>query len=136
MKDTKRKGCITELKVITKLIEYGEVSIPYGNNARYDCILDHNGKLLKIQIKTAKRVDNNRFIIPFQNSITTKNISKKKRYTPEEIDYIATVIEDKVYLFPLIKSMTCMTISFKYPNNGMKSTIHLAEQYEINNILE
>lgn len=136
MHDTKRKGCVTELKVITKLIEYGEVSIPYGNNARYDCILDYKGKLLKIQIKTAKQIDNNRFTVPFQNTATTRNINKKKKYTPEEVDFIATVYKDKVYLFPLIKSMTCMTISFNYPDNGMKSTIHLAEQYEIDKVLE
>lgn len=32
MKDQKRKGRITELQVYAKLLQYGEISIPYGNN--------------------------------------------------------------------------------------------------------
>ena len=50
MTESNKIGYITELQVISKLMEYGDVSIPYGNNSRYDCILDYNGKLLKIQI--------------------------------------------------------------------------------------
>ena len=46
--DQKRKGRITELMVYAKLLKYGEVSIPYGDNCRYDCILDINNKMLKI----------------------------------------------------------------------------------------
>lgn len=53
---------------MSKLLEYGDVSIPYGNNSRYDCILDYKGKLLKIQIKTARKIDENRFFIPTENT--------------------------------------------------------------------
>lgn len=72
-------------------MEYGDVSIPYGNNSRYDCILDYNGKLLKIQIKTARKLDENRFYIPTQNTQTNRNTSKKKKYSPEDVDYIASI---------------------------------------------
>jgi len=48
MVDCCKKGYIAELKVFSKLLEYGDISIPYGNNCRYDCIFDYNNRLYKI----------------------------------------------------------------------------------------
>ena len=55
--DYKQNGSITELLVIAELMKYGIVSIPYGNNARYDCIFDFKNKRYRIQIKTAHILD-------------------------------------------------------------------------------
>lgn len=42
---TQSIGNITELKCMTAFIELGyECSIPYGNNAKYDFVVDVNGK--------------------------------------------------------------------------------------------
>ena len=52
--DTNFKGKITELKVLTYITELGySVSIPFGDKDRYDQIWDINGKLIKVQVKTA-----------------------------------------------------------------------------------
>lgn len=135
MTETNKKGYITELQVISKLLEYGDVSIPYGNNSRYDCILDYNGKLLKIQIKTARKLDENRFFIPTLNTQTNRNVLKKKKYSPNDVDYIASIYEGQVYLIPLLKQMTGITLSYNYPENGLKKLIHIAENFKIENIL-
>lgn len=135
MTNTNKKGYITELQVLSKLLEYGDISIPYGNNSRYDCILDYNGKLLKIQIKTSRKIDENRFFIPTENSQTNKNVTKKKKYSPNEIDYVATIYNNQVYLVPILKEKTGITLSYNYPENGLKKLIHLAENYKIENIL-
>jgi len=132
----KRKGSITELIVIAKLMEYGEVSIPYGNNARYDCILDINNTLIRIQIKTANVLDENRFTVPFANKRSNAGGNVRKVYTSEEVDYIATYHQDELYLFETGTHTNSMTISFNYPSNGLKNKINLAENYKASKILE
>lgn len=53
MNYTQSIGNIVELQCISKFIELGyEVSIPYGNGAKYDFIADVNGKFLRIQCKS------------------------------------------------------------------------------------
>ena len=130
MKNSKRISNIVELQVMSELLKYGEVSIPYGNNARYDCILDFNNHLLRIQIKTARYIDDNRFQIPFANTRSGANGSVRKVYTSNEVDFIATYYKNKLYMFPTGNCTNLMTISFNYPDNGLKNTINLAENYE------
>ena len=50
--NTKHIGVLTELQCITYLFELGyDISIPFGDNCSYDCILDVNHKLYKIPSK-------------------------------------------------------------------------------------
>ena len=132
----KRKGSINELRVLAKLMEYGEVSIPYGNNARYDCILDKENDLIKIQIKTARKLDDNRFCIPCANLVSSGTYRGQRRvYTKEDADYIAASYFDQVYLIPTGLLTNEMTLSFEYPNNGLKKPIHIEKEYRIENVL-
>lgn len=53
MNESKIKGLTTELKVQAYLTELGyNVSIPLGEDCRYDLILDIDNLLLRVQIKT------------------------------------------------------------------------------------
>ena len=62
--DSKQKGNITELEVLTYITKLGyQVSIPFGDRERYDQIWDINGKLLKIQVKTSRLSDDSSYII-------------------------------------------------------------------------
>lgn len=135
MNNTKRLGSITELKVMAELLRFGEVSIPYGNNARYDCVLEINGVFKKIQIKTAHKVDENRFSVPFANTHCNYSGNLRKTYTVEDVDYIATYYSNQLYLFPVGNHSNMMMISFEYPSNGLKKKINLAENYKVENIL-
>ena len=90
---SKQKGNLTELQCITAFYELGySVSIPYGENSRYDLIADIEGKLIKIQVKTSSIKNGNAEAIEFScrssriNSTGTINT----RYTKSEIDYFAT----------------------------------------------
>ena len=50
--NSKDKGNIGESKILYEFIKRGiQVSIPFGDNARYDLIADFGGKLNKIQVK-------------------------------------------------------------------------------------
>ena len=130
------RGQITELLVMAELMKYGNVSVPYGNNCRYDCILEKNGVFRRIQVKTARTLDDNRFLVPFSNNKIGHNKNTRKPYTKEDVDYIATYYNSKLYVFPIGSRVNAITISFEYPSNGLKKKINLAEDYEADKILK
>lgn len=76
----KARGELTEVIVLAKLIEYGyRVSLPFGDNARYDMIVDDSRQLYRVQVKTAR----NGFragTIEFNTSSIHPLSGKKTRY--------------------------------------------------------
>lgn len=64
MNDTPRQGEKSELAVASELMKMGYgVSFPFGHDYQYDLIVDQNGDLYRIQVKTAKQEEGNRYYI-------------------------------------------------------------------------
>lgn len=85
MNKTKVKGLITELQCQTYFTSLGyNVSIPLGEDCRYDMIVDIDGILIRIQVKTCHLSKSNDSF-----SISTKSVQcntekvKSKHYTKE-----------------------------------------------------
>lgn len=139
--DTKQKGNLTELQCITACYELGyNVSIPYGENSRYDFILDLNGKLLRIQVKSShlkKNLKNPNNAISFacRSSNTNASGNTYHRYTKEQIDYFATYWNGKCYLVPVNECSVEKTLWFNTPANNQKSYISMAKDYELVKII-
>lgn len=139
--DTKQKGNLTELQCITACYQLGyNVSIPYGENSRYDFILDVDGKLLKIQVKTSrnkKSIKNPKDAIVFtcRSSNTNASGNTYHRYTKEQIDYFATYWDGKCYLVPVEECNIEKTLWFSSPANGQKNMISMANDYELTKTL-
>jgi hypothetical protein len=55
-RDTKRVGDVSELMVMAALVRAGyRLAIPYGENSRYDVIIEDDvGRLARVQIKTGR----------------------------------------------------------------------------------
>ncbi|WP_257299797.1 group I intron-associated PD-(D/E)XK endonuclease [Haloarchaeobius sp. FL176] len=54
MPNSKDVGDETEVAILHKLIEYGySVSLPFGDNDKYDLVLDSGAELYRVQCKTA-----------------------------------------------------------------------------------
>ena len=97
MDHTKVKGNITELMCIAEFIKFGyQVSIPYGDSAKYDFIVDVNGKFLRIQCKSSHvahdhgKDDLNAFSFSTTSQTTNTKCTRRHYYTKEDIDYFAT----------------------------------------------
>ena len=139
--DTKQKGNLTELQCITACYELGyNVSIPYGENSRYDFILDIDGKLLKIQVKTSrnkKSIKNPKDAIVFtcRSSNTNASGNTYHRYTKEQIDYFATYWDGKCYLVQVEECNIEKTLWFSSPANSQKNMISMASDYELTKTL-
>lgn len=136
---TQSKGNIVELQCISAFIELGyECSIPYGNGAKYDFIVDYNGELLRIQCKASSHPRRNgiedtqafQFSTISQTTNTIKTVRHK--YTASDIDYFATYFQCKVYVVPVDECSTSKTLRFSPPTNGC-SNYNKAEDYLISN---
>lgn len=116
MNSTKQTGLLTELQCQTYFTQLGyNVSLPLGEDVRYDMIVDVNGKLIKVQVKTC-HLTKTESGIEFATRSTQVNTQgqKSKTYSENEIDYFATFWEDKVYLIHVKDCLGKMrTLSFK-----------------------
>lgn len=129
-----QKGNITELQVLLAGVKYGcIVSIPYGDCNRYDQLWDINNKILRIQIKTARKKDAVGDGIIF-NCYSVSN-GKKHKYSKEDIDYFATFWNNQCYLVPVEECSTEKTLWFKLASNNY-SNCAMAQDYLLEEVLK
>ena len=122
--NSKQKGKLTELQCITAFSEQGYVvSIPYGDDARYDFIADIDGKLLRIQVKTSSLKKDTENAISFSCRSTHVNCKGvvNTHYSKDEIDFFATYWNGQCYLVPIEESSVIKTLRFSPPKNGQKT---------------
>lgn len=138
MQNPNEIGKITEAKILAYVLELGySISIPFGDKDRYDQIWDINGKLLRIQIKTArlneKEKNPNNLSIRF-NCKSTVN-GKTHKYSKDEIDYFATYWDNKVYLIPVEECSIEKVLRFtsSQPN---QPNICWAKNYELEEVIK
>lgn len=131
-----QKGSLTELQCITAFLALGaEVSIPYGNHARYDFIADIRGQLLKIQVKTAKITDE---FLEFE--CRTHHIQKGKTthhtYTDNEVDFFATYANGQCYLVPIEHCSSTKKLRFVPTKNNQSIGISWAKDYCLEEVIK
>lgn len=126
-------GISQELLVLSKLVNYGAVSIPYGNSARYDCILDIDGVYYRIQIKSLNMIDEDTINIPMGNSrISGTGGVVNKPYTSKDVDYIAICYNDEIYLFNPDLAHKSFIVRVKQPTQYNQ---HWLNDYRIDKVL-
>ena len=134
---SKQKGNLTELQCITAFYNLGySVSIPYGENSRYDFIADIDGALIKVQVKTSRvKKENEAIVFACRSTNVNTQGTTYHKYTKEQIDYFATFWNGKCYLVPVEECSVEKTLRFCYPASGQKQGITLAEEYELDKVL-
>ena len=139
MDNTLIKGMATELNCIRSFIAAGyQVSIPYGNCARYDFIADKNNELIRVQVKSSSWTDDEHKAFMFyarSAHINSKGV-KQQTYDETQIDYFATFFEGKCYVIPVAECSTQKTLRFEPPKTGQLKGINFATDYEIDKVLK
>ena len=131
--NTNKKGTITELQVMLAAVQFGcIVSIPYGNNDKYDQLWDINGNFLRVQVKTAreKKASGIGFIF---NCYSVSN-GERSKYSKENIDYFATYWNNCCYLIPVEECSTEKTLWIELSSNNF-SNVCLAQNYTLEKVL-
>lgn len=126
----KVKGDISESKILSKFIELGlTVSLPFGDNQRYDMIIDNEGQLFKIQCKSAWKKQEG--VLEFQ---TTSCWKKGRENYINQIDFFAVYYDefDKTYLVSIDEAPTGGSMYLRYETPIKNSpNINWAYDYEV-----
>ena len=124
-----KTGITTELEVQYAISKLGAtVSIPYGDCARYDHVWDIDGKLLRVQIKTAAALEDlSGFKFPGRNNAG--------KYDSSQIDGIATIFNGKCYYVPVEDCSNETKLRFTLPEKSDPTTVKFAFDYELERIL-
>ena len=138
--NTKQIGNIGEAKVLSKFVELGlPVYVPFGDNERADLIVDFNGKLNKIQVKTSINAKDGVMIFDLISSTTHRKNGIKHKYSSDEIDYFAlyNLSRDKVFLISVPETpITAFKIRYELPKNGQINGVHFENDYLIENVIK
>ena len=134
--NTKQKGELSEAKLLIAFLSCGKsVSKPFGDNQKYDLIID-DGSLKRIQVKTGKLTNG----VITANTCRSVGIWKagkertREKYTNEQIDAFGIYCpeNDKCYIVPL-EAISTNEISLRIdpPKNNQLEGIRWAKDYEI-----
>lgn len=136
--NTKQVGSVTELECITYFMKLGyNVSIPFGENSKYDFILDVGNKLLKIQCKTCRAGRTYNSIVISAQSHHKNSISNKvANYSVTDIDYFATFYQDNCYLIPVeICLSSYKQFNLGHTKNNQTKNVNFLYDYDAKQIL-
>ena len=131
------KGRITELKCELWFLEHDYVvSIP-NIPCQYDMLVDIDGKIIKIQVKTC-HLAKDESGIEFRVSSMTHNKQGYTRrvYSEDSVDYFMTCYEDDYYLVPFSEcGVGVKKLRLIPPLNGQRKGISFASDFLIEKIL-
>jgi hypothetical protein len=123
-------GQQSEAKVLVALVSSGySVSVPFGNNERYDLVVDYRGIFLRLQIKTGRM---NNGVITFK-TCSYRGCGPRKHYRGQCDLFGVYVPElDKIYLVPVEDvGKTEGYLRVLKPKKNQKLKVRWAVDYEI-----
>ena len=130
--ETQIRGITTELQVAQKFIEAGYiVSVPYGNNSRYDLLVDTDNNIYRIQVKHASLNENGSYTVETCNKVATTTQRRVKNYTKEDIDCFATIIENQLVVIPVewVGNSRSKIFRTELPKQGNTSQCNLIQNF-------
>lgn len=131
MAEKKRQGSIGEVMVVAEAIRRGyKVAIPWGEDSKYDLIVDRSGKLERVQCKYTK--SNGEVVIARCRS--ANNWSQIK-YSCDDIDWLAIydLTSQKCYFIPssiLEEGRAQINLRIKPTGNNQNKGVLWAKDFE------
>ncbi len=131
LRDTKRVGDFSEVMVIAALSRAGYiVSLPLGENHRYDLIVDKDGVLSRVQVKTG-RVRNGAMIFNCHSCHSHRNGPSCRSYIGQ-VEYFGVYCPalEACYLVPISDTATFWcTLRLAPSSNGQRRRVRWASPY-------
>ncbi len=114
IRDNKKRGEWAESVFVARAAEHGlEISKPFGDSGRFDCVVGGPGKFVAVQVKCtiAKQGDAKGYIC----NLKTNN----KKYRAGSFDFLAAyaILEDTWYIVPekAIRGMSAISLCSTMP---------------------
>ena len=140
LNESKAKGLVTELQCqcFFTSLKYN-ISIPLGEDCKYDFILDIGNKLLRIQVKTShwKDEEHSGFVFNCYSQHQTGNGNKRMKYTNKEIDFFMTEKDGQFYLYPAPEEgILEKTLRILPTKSGQTANISWAKDYIFEEVIK
>ena len=132
-------GEITEQQVGLAFLRLGILlSKPLVQSSKYDFVADVNNKLYKIQVKTSTlEEEGNYFSFATSTSHTNTKGTINLHYSPEEVDYFATICNEQCYLIPYeLCGTRNQRVRLQPTKNGQVKGILFAKDFKLENMIE
>jgi hypothetical protein len=130
-RNTKSIGQQSEVMLLAALVSRGySVCIPYGDNERYDFVVDYDGVFLRMQVKTGRVVDG---VIVFNARSCGAKYNSGMHYRGQcELFGVYVPSMNKSYILPVDEvCTTAPSLRLIPPKNNHKKHIRWAKDYEI-----
>jgi len=131
--NTKEVGEIAVLAVAKKLAERGiKVAFPLGDSARYDLLLELNGRFARVQVKSSQ---NKKGVLQVRlwNKSTKRGEVVKKNYLPGQVEALIAYnrSNDSIYILsPTMLRQREVTLRLEPTRNKQTKGILWARDYE------
>lgn len=129
--NTKSIGDISEGFVIAELLKNGfNILLPFGDNCRYDLVVDTKKGLKKLQVKTG-RIREGKILF---NTRSVNRDTNKSRHYNGQIDYFSVYVPEinQVYMMHVNDSpRQHATLRIDEPKNSQSKGIKLARDYKL-----
>lgn len=131
MPNPKEIGERSEAMILALLLQAGKVVLqPFGDNQRYDLVIDEDGKFIRIQCKTGRLKDG---VIRFRTCSNHYHRGKGWSGYRGQADLFGVYVPElrKVYLVPVEEAPTQDAfLRLEPPKNGQEKGVRLASEYE------
>lgn len=121
--DTKLKSDIAESAVVLKLLEKGfKVLKPLGDRLAYDLAIDHKGRLVRIQVKSAWYSKSKKMhLVDARRTKTNRRQMIRKKYSNQDFDLAIIYLGDKqvFYVMP-VKTFNSYASSISFVEEGKR----------------
>ena len=134
--NTYLRGTKTEYECVAKFLELGYmVSLPVSHFAIYDMVVDIGSSILiKIQCKSSHATSGGFSFNCTSTRINTKCASVHK-YNNDEVNYIATVFDNVLYLVSIDECDSEKTLRTEIPKNLQTTNIQWSVNYEADYVI-
>ena len=133
LRNSKAIGDLTQSKVLAALLSRGKkVLLPFGDNARYDLVVEESGDFIRIQCKTGKI---QRGAVVFSVASSQYHRGGKRQSYQGQADAFGVFCPDneRTYIIPIdhLPLVREAKLRLTAPRNSQIKGIRWAAQYEI-----
>ena len=132
-RNSKAIGDITQSQVLAALLKQGKkVLMPFGDNFRYDLVVEENGSFSRIQCKTG-RVDRGAVVFAVASSQYHRGGKRQNYHGQVEAFGVFCPENGKTYIIPIgdLPLVREAKLRLALPKNSQGKGIRWAVQYEI-----
>ena len=136
-KSPKTIGERSEGMVLAALLRAGKVVLqPFGDNQRYDLVVDEDGRFIRVQCKTARWTGPGALTFDTCSSQSHRGKGKQDYRGQADVFGVYAPDLDEVYIVPVDDvGVTAATLRTENPKNGQTKKVRFASDYLIHSIL-